>query len=172
MPDRSLPVSARPQLPKDYGILDKNDGGGLLPWNQVSDRLEVSRNYWVQTTRSDSRPHAKPVWGSWFQEHFYFSTSPKSITGQNLSRNSSCAVHLESGDDVVILEGEAAVVTERDFLSQLDEAYYRKYSFHLISGNDATVYRLEHRVAFAWIERDFVGSATRYSFGNRSEAES
>jgi hypothetical protein len=104
------------------------------------------------------------VWGLWFEGHFYFGTSPKSVDGQNISLNPWLAVHLESGDDVVILEGKAEVVSEHDLLSRLDEAYRAKYSFHLIRDDVSPVYMLRHRVAFAWVERDFVGSATRYNF--------
>ena len=169
MADRSeaaspLPISTRPYMPKGYGILSEDKGSGLLPWTRVRERLERSRNYWIHTTRSDGRPHVKPVWGLWFRERFYFGTDAGSITAQNLSENHSCAVHLESGDDVVILEGTGVAVTDRDLLSQLDDAYYRKYSFHLVMENGGTVFMLDHGVAFAWLERDFVGSATRYNF--------
>ncbi len=69
---------------------------------------------------------------------------------------------MESGDDVAILEGKAEAVTDRMLLSRLDEAYFAKYAYHLVSNNDASVHRLSDEVAFAWLERDFVGSATKY----------
>ncbi len=110
------------------------------------------------------RPHVKPVWGLWFEERFYFSTSPKSVTGRNISINPSLSVNLESGDDVVILEGTAEVVTDPPFLSRLDEVYYSKYSYHLLHEDGEPAYALRHRVVFAWLERDFTGSATKYRF--------
>jgi hypothetical protein len=151
-------------MPKDYGILGEDAGSGLLPWSRVNERLEASRNYWVHTTRTDGRPHVKPVWGLWFEERFYFATSPKSVTGENISANPSLSVNLESGDDVVILEGTAEAVTDPTFLSRLDEAYYRKYSYRLVHEAGGPVYTLHHKVVFAWLERDFTGSATKYSF--------
>lgn len=154
----------RPHMPKDYGILDEDAGSGLLPWSLVSEHLAASRTYWVHTTRPDGRPHVKPVWGVWFEERFYFGTDPKSIAGPNLSANHSLAVHLESGDDVVILEGKAEPVTDRAILSRLDEVYFTKYSYHLARGDGGPVYALRQKVAFAWVERDFVGGATKYDF--------
>jgi hypothetical protein len=151
-------------MPKDYGILGEDAGSGLLPWSRVSERLEASRNYWVHTTRPDGRAHVKPVWGLWFEECFYFSTNPKSVAGQNISTNPWLSVNLESGDDVVILEGTAEVVTEPAFLARLDQVYYRKYSYNLVHEDGGLVYTLCQKVAFAWRERDFTGSATKYRF--------
>lgn len=158
------PTVSRPQMPKGYGILDEKAGSGLLPWIRASARLEGSRNYWIHTTRDDGRPHAKPVWGLWFEGRFYFATNPKSVDGENISANPSLSVHLESGDDVVILEGTAETVTDPALLSRLDEAYYIKYSYHLPSEDEGPVCVLRQKVAFAWFERDFVGSATKYDF--------
>jgi hypothetical protein len=104
------------------------------------------------------------VWGLWFEGSFYFATSPSSVTGQNISTNPSLSVNLESGDDVVILEGTVEVVSDPAVLSQLDEVYYKKYSYHLIHEDGGLVYTLRHKVAFAWLERDFTGSATKYRF--------
>jgi hypothetical protein len=151
-------------MPRDYGILDKHEGSGLLPWSRTSERLATSRNYWVHTTRPDRRPHVKPVWGLWFDGHFYFGTSPKSIDGQNTAANASLVVNLESGDDVVIVEGTAEMVADSALLSLLDEGYFAKYSYHIAGSEAGPVYMLRHKVVFAWLESDFVGSATKYEF--------
>lgn len=156
----------RPRMPKDYGILDERSGSGLLPWNQACERLAASRNYWIHTTRPDGRPHVKPVWGIWFRAQFCFGTNPRSIAGRNLAVNDSLAVHLESGDDVVILEGNVVRITDKALLSRLDRVYFDKYSYHLSHGDDGQVYALHHKMAFAWLERDFVGDATKYRFQN------
>ena len=165
-PKTSVPVAARPHMPKNYGILDENAGSGLLPWARVSERLAAARNYWIHTTRPDGRPHAKPVGGLWLKERFYFSTNPKSVDGQNISANPSLTVNLESGDDVVILEGHAEVVTDSALLLRLDKAYHTKYSYHLVGGDEGLVYVLLHQVVFAWLERDFIGSATKFDFSS------
>ena len=160
----SSPAATRPNMPKDYGIVGETEGSGLLPWSHAKERLGSSRNYWVHSTRPDGRPHVKPVWGIWFDEHFYFSTSQNSVAGRNISSNPMVVVHLESGDDVVLLEGPAHKVTDPALLSRLDDAYFTKYSHHLVPGEASSVYVLHHEVAFSWLERDFVGSATKYGF--------
>ena len=118
-----------------------------MPWSRVDDRLSSSRNYWIHTTRSDGRPYVKPVWGIWFDGRLHSSTSAKSVSGLNLSARNSIAVHLESGDDVVILEGKAEALTDGKLLSKLDEVYFAKYAYHLRI-EDGSVYSLGHKVAF------------------------
>jgi hypothetical protein len=83
-----------------------------------------------------------------------------------MSANPSVVLHLESGDDVVILEGTTEAVDDPILLSRLDEAYHAKYSYRLVGKRAGPVYVLRHKVAFAWLERDFVGSATKYNFPN------
>jgi hypothetical protein len=73
---------------------------------------------------------------------------------------------LESGDDVAILEGHVEVVTDSTLLLRLDKAYHAKYSYHLVRGDGGPVYVLLHQVVFAWLERDFTGSATKYVFSS------
>jgi hypothetical protein len=72
-------------------------------------------------------------------------------------------VHLESGDEVVILEGVLERVTDRPALDRFVEVYDAKYHIRVDVGNPAYgVYRLLPHVIFAWRERDFPGSATRW----------
>jgi PPOX class probable F420-dependent enzyme len=100
------PKADRPQAPTTYGIgRDGSAPGERLPWSRVEEWLERSHNYWVCTTRRDGRPHAKPVWGLWMDGMVLFSTSPESVTARNLARSPEVVVHLESGDEVAILEG-------------------------------------------------------------------
>jgi hypothetical protein len=75
-------------------------------------------------------------------------------------------VHLESGDDVVILEGVAEEVTDDALVARMDKAYRKKYDFPLLSeeGNFGPLFKLRHKMAFAWLEKDFLGSPTRYQF--------
>ena len=95
----------RPGLDPSYGISTAEEG--LLPWSWVSEQMERSRNYWVCTTRPDGRPHAMPVWGVWVDDTLWFSTGDGSVKARNLAADPRVAVHLESGDDAVMLEGTA-----------------------------------------------------------------
>jgi len=150
-------------MPASYGLKDASEG--LLPWSHVVERMAASRNYWVSTASPKGRPHAAPVWGIWMDDALYFSTDAASRKGRNLAANPQLVVHLESGDDVVILEGVAERVEEGALLQRYLDAYERKYSFRPESTGVARgTYRLRPRAAYAWLEKDFVATATRWRF--------
>jgi PPOX class probable F420-dependent enzyme len=157
------PQPTRPDFTPGYGIEKTNDG--LLSWEWATERLMASRNYWVSTTRADGRPHVAPVWGLWMEGAVFFSTDPKSTKGRNLRSRPDVVVHLESGDEAVILEGRAEWVTDKDVLQRFADAYERKYGFRPdITGVSTPVYQVQPRTAFAWRETDFPKSATRWKF--------
>ncbi len=74
------------------------------------------------THRPDGRPHAAPAWGVWLAGRVCFSTSPGSVKARNLAAHPRVVVHLESADNVVIIEGTAALI-EGDDLRRADAAY-------------------------------------------------
>ena len=79
----------------------------MLDWSWAVERLTTAKNYWFCTTRPDGRPHAMPAWAAWVDGALYFDGSPETRRGRNLAANPAIVIHLESGDEVVILEGEA-----------------------------------------------------------------
>jgi PPOX class probable F420-dependent enzyme len=159
------PLVTRPALP-DYGIAA--DADGLLPWSHVSEQMAAARNYWIGTVRPDGRPHATPVWGVWVDETFYFGMGPRSVKARNLAANPALAVHLESGDDVVILEGVAERLTAVDpaLFERIADQYAAKYDGFRPEPPtpEAPFVALRCRVALGWLEKDFVRSATRWEF--------
>src|SRR5437016_13514736 len=112
------PKAGLPAFPKDYGLKPRKE---YLPWKHATERLQKSRNYWIVTAGRDGRPHAMPVWGFWFAGTLYFGTGRGSRKWRNLHSNPRIVVHLESGDDVVILEGTAREVSlsERETIAKL-----------------------------------------------------
>lgn len=158
----SEPTAERPGFTPGYGI--KPEADGLMAWSSVAEKMEASRNYWVATTRPDRRPHVAPVWGVWVEGALYFSTDADSVKGKNIERSPEVSIHLESGDDVVILEGVAAKVYDETTMKKYADAYEAKYNFRPEEGPGAA-YVLRPRKGFAWLERDFPSTATRYSFG-------
>lgn len=154
--------AGRPKMPSSYGIRAPTEGSGLLEWSFVASRMEASRNYWIASVSSHGLPHAAPVWGLWHQDSFYFSTDLYSRKGRNVAAQPSVVVHLESGDEVVIIEGNAEPVDDSALLAELDLLYFQKYAYHLDTG---ATFKVTPRLAFAWIEKDFVGTATRWEFG-------
>ncbi len=121
------PQSDRPQMPSGYGV-DPAATGGLLSWEEAVAKLTDARNYWVATTRPDGRPHVVPVWGLWMDGAFYFGTEAESRKGRNLATNPHIVVHLESGDDAVIIEGQAQRVLDQAEWERVLAALEAKYS--------------------------------------------
>jgi len=152
------PTAMRPDMPIGYSA----SGAKMkfVPWSFAEQRLTRSHNYWICSTRPDGRPHSAPVWGVWLDGAFYFSTDPDSHKGRNLKANPAISVHVDSGDEPVILEGRVEVVK---LDRKIDAAYHRKYKMHLKDmPPPVTVYRLRPVTVLAWREKTFGTSATKW----------
>ena len=158
-----VPKPERPHMPAGYGIA--KGPRGLQSWKDVEKQLVKAKNYWVGTTRPDGRPHVMPVWGLWLEGVFYFSSDGTSRKARNIAASGRAVVHLESGDEAVIVEGEAQRMMDRALFAKVDAAYAKKYGMGL-SGipGDVGVFAVRPKVAFAWREKDFPKSATRWRF--------
>jgi nitroimidazol reductase NimA-like FMN-containing flavoprotein (pyridoxamine 5'-phosphate oxidase superfamily) len=130
----------------------------MLDWSWAEERLAASRNYWIVTSGEDGAPAAAPVWGVWAEGAVYFGTSPRSQKGRNIARDPRTVIHLESGDEVVILYGEV----ERCKLEEsVADAYERKYDYR---PEQDEFLRLRPRRAVAWVEAEYPKTATRFDF--------
>ena len=158
------PVPSRPQMPASYGIGRGGSAPGeLLPWERVTEWLEAARNYWVSTTRPDGRPHAKPVWGLWLEGRVMFSTDPNSVTGRNLSAGSPVQIHLESGDQVAILDGHTENVDDAQLLERFADLYDEKYGIRVdVSHRSTPILALRPSTVLSWEEADYPATATRW----------
>ena len=154
-----MDIVERPAMPAGYGIATGADGH--VAWSWVVAQLVGARSYWVCTTRDDGRPHAMPVWGIWLDERLLFSTDPSSMKARNFLARPDVVVHLESGDDVVIVEGRVEpmdVALQPAFL----DAYEAKYQHRPTEDQTEGVYQLRADRVLAWQEKDFPTSATRF----------
>jgi hypothetical protein len=154
------PKRSRPQIPEPYGI--PKSAEGMLPWSHVVDRLSASRNYWVGSTRPDGRPHAVPVWGVWVDGTLYHGGGGDTRRARNLDANPHVALHLESADEVVIVEGVTDRLTEdnadAELLRRIDDAYEEKYGMR----HGTPVWALRPHRVLAWTE--YPTTATRWEF--------
>lgn len=160
----SDPVAGRPLVPEGYGI--KGSGEKRLAWPEISRWLEEARNYWIVTASPQGQPHAMPVWGVWLDGGFYFGTDRASRKARNLDANPRVVVHLESGDDVVVLNGTVDEAIDPDVRERVLAAYAPKYGMgpgDMDAG--ALLYELKPQVALSWREQDYPQSATRWTFG-------
>jgi hypothetical protein len=145
--------ASRSRFAASYGISESADG--LLTWEWALDRLAASRNYWISTTRADGRPHAMPVWGVVHDGTLWFGTG--GVKAENMQRTGRLVAHAESGDECVILEGR---VEQRDVTDALRDAYEAKYDHR---PEQPRMRAVRPTLAFAWRERDYPQSATRFT---------
>lgn len=162
------PKVMRPDFPAGYVEAPKT----RLRWDAVVDRLVAARNYWLCTVRPDGRPHAVPVWGVWMEAApdgpaFYFDGSPQTRHARNLAHNPHVAVHLESGDQVVIVEGVARAMAKPASALAAAPArdYGRKYESYIPSPDQwdaGGLYRVTPLSALAWT--NFTDDPTKFVF--------
>jgi hypothetical protein len=150
------PVRSRPHI-EGYGIPESEEG--MLPWSHVTGRMGKPRNYWIASVSLSGRPHTVPSWGVWVDNVFYFGGGPKTRHLRNIMANPAIVVHLESGDEVVIIEGDAEEITDPDLQKRIDEAYVQKYKMP----HGTPVFALRPRKAFGWTE--YPTTVTRWTFG-------
>ncbi len=154
------PNPDRPQMTPGYGVGDLQYGFEPIEWSWVVERMTDARSYWVATTCVDGRPHVMPVWGVWIDDAFHFVTDVESVKARNIRRDPRVIVHLESGDEVVILEGRFEEVSSTP---EMVSEYERKYEMSLGEVSQG-IYRLSLDKALAWTESDFPKNATRWRF--------
>lgn len=155
---------SRPQIPPIYGIPKHNKG--LLDWSHVQKRMTEARVYWIATASPNGKPHATPVDGLWVEDALYFGGDSNTKRNRQLEANPAVSVHLESGSDVVILEGEATRAPLDPALAQkLADASNAKYGYGFTAESFTqlgTYYVLRPRKAFAW--KQFPMDITRWEF--------
>jgi Pyridoxamine 5'-phosphate oxidase len=95
----------------------------------------------------------------WADGRVVFSTSAETRKARNLARDPRVVVNLESGDEVVIIEGEVETIALDDALADL---YKAKYGYR--PGGEGDWYAARPRVAYAWREQEFPSSVTRFTF--------
>ena len=85
-----------------YGTLSDKP---WLDWAWVQGQLESAGTYWV-VPLTQGHPHLRPVWGIWQDDRIYLSIGSPAAR-RALARDPAVTVHLDSGTDVVIVEGLA-----------------------------------------------------------------
>jgi hypothetical protein len=121
------PVIDDPRFPDGY-VPERT--GRHVEWDTAVVWLTEACHYWLATTRPDGTPHVVPRWGVWWDGRFWYDGAPDTRHARNLAGNPACALHLESGEQVLILEGEARPTGALDIETgrALAEEYARKYA--------------------------------------------
>ena len=163
--DRTDPIVSRPEAPESYAF--GRNSAPLLPWSHVVERLERARYYWLATTRPNGHPHVTPVWGVWVNEALYLDGLPTTRWARNLAANPAVSVHLDDGNDVVILEGVMEDTNTDSYAgSQIVQAWDSKYGRLQPDPVGSGILQLRPRTARAW-SSESLEDGTRWQFGSR-----
>ena len=134
-------------------------------------RLCTANNYWIATTRPDGRPHAAPVWGVWLDDGLWFGTEGQKV--RNLEALPYAVVHLDSADDVIMVQGPVEIVRDAARIARAAEAFRAKYvdgetgapfDVYPALGEAPTLYHVTPEVGWAWLEGAFPTHNTRWTF--------
>ena len=152
-----VPKRTRPDIPKEYGVPTTEEG--LVEWSWVVEQLEKARNYWLISQYPDGRPHCVPSWGAWVENKLYFSGGDMTRHAKNLAITPRMIAHLESGDQTVIVYGNAEKANNvaPEIMKQIEAAYVAKYG----AGEGAT-YGLVPDKILAWTT--YPNTPTRFLF--------
>jgi nitroimidazol reductase NimA-like FMN-containing flavoprotein (pyridoxamine 5'-phosphate oxidase superfamily) len=148
--------------------------------------LERAKIYWVTTVRPDGRPHVTPLVAAWLNDALYFSTGESERKAKNLANNTHVVMTtgcntFRQGFDLVV-EGEAAEVSDEPTLRRVADAFVSKYDWHFEvrggafyetrgpdpreegrSDSRVLVYRVRPTKVFGYGRGEFF-SATRWRF--------
>ncbi len=154
----------RPNMPH-YGVMP-DQVEAMLTWDWVDRQMRAARNYWICSVRSDGRPHSVPVWGAWVDGLLYFGTDRQAVKVRNIARDSRVVVHLDSGDETVIVEGRAKIAqVPAAQLQRISQCYIEKYELDPdLAESDNLLLCLIPSKVMAWLEKDYPATATYWLF--------
>ncbi|SRR5581483_8506498 len=157
------PRASRPYMP-GYGI--ETSAGGMLTWSWATERLTSSRDYWVATVDADGKPAVMPVWGAWFDEAVWFSSSHASRRARNLARDARCTVTTSNALEPVVVEGTAVLVPGHDAAQRFADITNVKYStdYRADFFAENALFRVTPVVAYGLAEAQFASSPTKWTF--------
>jgi hypothetical protein len=123
-----------------------------LDWEWVDAELGAAGTYWV-TASGSGHPHPRPVWGVWADDWLHLSIGSP-VLARLIERNHDLTVHLDSGTDVVIVEG--TVVGLADDMAVL-RAYNDKYDSQYTIDEFGPLTRVAPASVLAWRSAGWAG---------------
>jgi nitroimidazol reductase NimA-like FMN-containing flavoprotein (pyridoxamine 5'-phosphate oxidase superfamily) len=100
-------------------------------WEQTRRALAEAELFWITTVRADGRPHMTPLVAVWADGALYFCTGTEEQKAVNLRGNrhvilSTGCNSWDKGLDVMV-EGDAAQITDDDTLTRLARAWQARW---------------------------------------------
>jgi nitroimidazol reductase NimA-like FMN-containing flavoprotein (pyridoxamine 5'-phosphate oxidase superfamily) len=113
-----------------------------------------------------------PKWGVWINGKIYFDGSPETRHAKNIAENPNICLHLESGDDVVIVEGTCRAIPKPSpklgaWIAQAYSAKYAAlgYSPEPTQWDNGGLFEIEPRAMLAWTK--FTDDPTKFVFDSK-----
>ena len=109
------------------------DGLPPVDWAAVIEKLQAesapapdapnARTTWLATVNEDGSPHVTAVGAVWIDGTFWFQTGTTTRKGRNLARDPRCSVAVSVPGADVVIEGDAARVTESGAVARAARAW-------------------------------------------------
>jgi nitroimidazol reductase NimA-like FMN-containing flavoprotein (pyridoxamine 5'-phosphate oxidase superfamily) len=78
---------------------------------------------WLATANADGSPHVMPVGALWVEDAYYFTSGPGTRKSRNLVSDPRCVITIATHEFDLVVEGEAAKVTDQDELERVARAF-------------------------------------------------
>jgi len=116
-------------------VINLGSAEGLPPvaWATVSEKLDTgsapapdahnARTKWLTTINHDGSPHVTAVGAIWLDGTFWFQTGAGTRKASNVERDPRCSIALSVRDADLVLEGDAARVTDPGAVARAAQAW-------------------------------------------------
>ncbi len=116
-------------------IINLGEADGLPPvdWATVAEKLDAgsapdpdahnARTKWLTTLNGDGSPHVTAVGAIWLDGAFWFQTGTGTRKARNVARDPRCSLALSIRDADVVIEGDAARVSEPTEVARIAKAW-------------------------------------------------
>ncbi len=109
------------------------DGLPPVDWDAIVETLEAgtapaqdahnSRTTWLATINEDGSPHVTAVGAIWLDGTFWFQTGRGTRKRRNVEREPRCSIAISIRDADVVVEGDAARVTDPEMVARAAKAW-------------------------------------------------
>ena len=113
--------------------LGEHDGLPPVDWTAITQKLDAGSapapdahnawTTWLTTLNADGSPHVTAVGALWLDGAFWFQTGSGTKKSRNVARDPRCSVSLSIRDADVVIEGDAARVTDPDLVTRAAKAW-------------------------------------------------
>ena len=117
----------------DVVNLGAADGLPPVDWAGIVERLDAgsgpapdahnARTTWLATVNEDGSPHVTAVGAIWVDGTFWFQTGARTRKRRNVERDPRCSIAVSVRDADVVIEGDAAKVTDPSTVARIAQAW-------------------------------------------------